>query len=179
MKPHDPQTTAVDDPRTAAASGRPSQDGAGTASLLSERYCAFCGVNAAEYGSAATRFGEPFCSEEHAEEFARGVRAARVQAAAAPATTGGEEPAGATRSSWASRLAKWGCWAAPLALLLAIPLVSSGQGLAATLGAVLPFLALLACPLAMLFMMRGMSGMNQGGTTRNATKDHAPERKDE
>jgi hypothetical protein len=179
MKPHEPQTTAVDDPRTAAASGRPSQDGAGTASLPSERYCAFCGVNADEYGSAATRFGEPFCSEEHAEEFARGVRAARVQAAAATATAGVEEPAGATQSSWTKRLARWSCLAAPLALLLTLPLVASGQGLAATLGAVLPFLALLACPLGMYIMMRSMGGMNQGGAMRNAKKEHTPERKDE
>ncbi len=139
------------------------------------RYCAFCGVDVNECGPAAERFGEPFCSEAHAEEFVRGVRAAWVRATAssmraavAPATTGeveapaGTQPAGPVRQGWTDRLKKWGCWAAPLGLLLALLLVSSGSGVAAAAGSLLSVLALLACPLAMCLIMRSMGTMNHG-----------------
>lgn len=150
------------------------------------RYCALCGVDVNDCGPAAERFGEPFCSEAHAQEFVRGVRAARVRAvassmpaASAPATTGeveapaGTQPAGPARQGWADRLKKWGCWAAPLGLLLALLLLSSGSGLAAAAGSLLSVLALLACPLAMYLMMRSMGTMNHGQHVNRDRKDSA------
>ena len=46
------------------------------------RHCAYCGHAATGGAPAIERFGEQFCSEPHAEEFAARVRAARIQAAA-------------------------------------------------------------------------------------------------
>jgi len=45
-------------------------------------HCGYCGHPISEPGPLAERFGERFCSEAHAEEFAAGVREARIQAAA-------------------------------------------------------------------------------------------------
>ena len=47
------------------------------------------------------------------------------------------------------------CCGAPLLLILAIPLF--GFSLAGVAGTVLPYIALLACPLGMYFMMRMMN----------------------
>ncbi|MBI2555462.1 MAG: hypothetical protein HYV92_13820, partial [Candidatus Rokubacteria bacterium] len=69
------------------------QDGKGAGvKKPSERYCAVCGADANVHGLAVERSGELFCSDGHAEEFVKEVRAARVQAAAAalsvpPSTT--------------------------------------------------------------------------------------------
>ncbi len=156
------------------------------------RYCAFCGVTVGEHGPATEPFGEPFCSEAHAEEFVESVRAARVQAAAssvqvaAPSEVAAEmeagaaeEPAGTIRSTgasqptWTDRLKKWGCWGAPLLLLLALPLVNSGGGVATAAGSLLSVLALLACPLGMYFMMRSMASMSRGQSTNDCQKNNA------
>ncbi|MFI7544824.1 DUF2933 domain-containing protein [Actinoplanes sp. NPDC049599] len=56
---------------------------------------------------------------------------------------------------------------------LIVGLLAAGS----SLQAVLPFLLLLACPLMMVFMMRGMSGHD--ADRRNTTHDHddaAPQR---
>jgi hypothetical protein len=66
---------------------------------------------------------------------------------------------------WRNYLKRGACWGAPLLMLLAIPLIWSG-GWAATGGSVLSALALLACPLGMYFMMRGMMGMQHGNDPR-------------
>ncbi len=176
MKPdssHRP--TVVDDPAVRAA-----ENGAGATTRPAARFCAFCGTSLDERTPAITRFGEPFCSDAHGEEFAQGVRAARVRAAASAAATDvahGEasidtQPAGPTVRTWTEWLKRWGCWLAPLGLLLALPLLSSG-GIAAAAGSLLSVLALLACPLAMLLMMRSMGKMNQGqgANVRHGKKD--------
>lgn len=122
------------------------------------RHCSYCGVTVNEDTPPIERFGERFCSEAHAEEFAAGVRAARMQAAtrpgAAPASCA-MPPAG--QRTWQDYLKRGACWGAPLLLLLAIPLFWSGSAAAATGGSILSVLALLACPLGMFFMMRAMS----------------------
>jgi multisubunit Na+/H+ antiporter MnhG subunit len=66
------------------------------------------------------------------------------------------------------------CWGAPLLVLLAIPLFWTG-GWAATGGSLLSVLALLACPLAMYFMMRAMTNMQRPSNEPAAPKeeDHA------
>src|SRR6266542_1816607 len=130
-------------------------------------HCGYCGCRIAEEVAAPHRFGERFCSEGHADEFAAGVRAARIRATARredgdarPAATGGTAralpPAG--QGSWRDALKRAACWGAPVLLLLAIPLIWSG-GWAAAGGSLLSVLGLLACPLGMYFMMRSMASM--------------------
>ena len=146
------------------------------------RYCAQCGEDVTANGAIPERFGEPFCSEAHADEFVRGVRAARLRAAAPAAGQAATvTPSVPGRSStWTDKLKKSLCWGAPVLLLLAIPLLRSGDTLAAASGSVLSVLALLACPLGMFFMMRAMGGMhgarNRG--TPDDAKTRAPARKE-
>jgi hypothetical protein len=122
-----------------------------------ERYCPICGMDASD--PILKRFGEYFCSEAHVTEYASEVRA-RAQGAAArsvgEAQNGGQER---PKQGGLSRLLKLGaCCAAPiLALVILLPLLQGGTtGLAAIGGNLLYFAALLACPLGMYFMMRGM-----------------------
>ena len=138
------------------------QNGAGAGDTKpGERYCAFCGEAANVQGLATERFGEPFCSEGHAEEFVKAVRTARVQiAAASPGTT---EIARAESSaedapkppSWKGLLKMGLCCGAPLLVL--VVLAGGGGAVLGAAGALLPALAMLACPLGMYFMMRSMS----------------------
>lgn len=133
-------------------------------------YCAYCGHPLAEAG-APERFGERFCSEAHAEEFAAGVRAARMRAVAHEATEPGSACAlpRAGQRSWSDHVKRGLCWGAPLLMLLAIPLIWSG-GWAAAGGSLLSVAALLACPLGMYFMMRGMMGMQHQDSRTTATR---------
>lgn len=127
------------------------------------RDCAYCGVAVRDDTPPIERFGERFCSEAHAEEFAAGVRTARMQAAARRETAPMSCALSSTgQRSWKDYLKRGACWAAPLLLLLAIPLFWSGSAAAATGGSILSALAFLACPLGMYFMMRAMSNMNHG-----------------
>ncbi len=151
---------------------------------VSERYCGFCGAEVGEGRPVPERFGEPFCSEAHAEEFASGVRAARVRAAAesiqsAPstiATSETETPVGTTQHTWTDRLKTWGCWGAPVLLLLALLLFGTGSGIGVAGGPLLSVLALLACPLAMFFMMRSMGSMNQGPRAQHGEREAAADK---
>lgn len=129
-----------------------------------QHYCPICGREAAD--PTLKRFGEYFCSEEHVDEYAREIRA-RVGKEQAVVAQGeavqpdGTEP-GAAKQGGLSRLLKLGaCCAAPiLALVILLPLLQGGgTGLAAIGGSLLYFAALLACPLAMYFMMRNMQRM--------------------
>lgn len=167
---------------------RPTPDGKKPAGELAHRttvngsdpsppegvYCAFCGIERQAPGAMASRFGEPFCSEAHGEAFAAEVRAARVGAAASveqgdargPADPQGTEPgrAGAGGSSL-GRVAKLAvCCGLPL---LAVAFLAGGGGVLLGAGAVvLPYLALLACPLGMFFMMRAMQGRTKNNDER-------------
>jgi hypothetical protein len=146
-------------------------DGAGAPGAKpTERYCALCGQPAAPRAPAIERFGEAFCSEAHAQEFVQAVRAARVQTAAGAQTaversTGPAEATPQPRDSKAS-LGKALCWGAPL-LVIAVVLIGGTGALAGAVGAVLPFLALLACPLGMYFMMRAMSKTGDHGGSKD------------
>ena len=131
------------------------------------RHCAYCGHTITGEAKAPERFGEPFCSDAHAEEFVTGVRAARMQAAARPEKTevrgetkGGDACALASPAErgWSAYLKRAACWGAPVLLLVALPLIWSGGWVAAG-GSLLSVLALLACPVGMYFMMRGMMSM--------------------
>ena len=142
----------------ATVSERPTETG---------RHCAYCGLAVRDDTPAIERFGERFCSEAHAEEFASGVRTARMQAAARTetASTSCALPSGGPRSL-KDYLKRGACWGAPLLVLLAIPLFWSGSAAAATGGSILTALAFLACPLGMYFMMRAMGNMNHGGPSQ-------------
>jgi protein-S-isoprenylcysteine O-methyltransferase Ste14 len=126
------------------------------------RVCAYCRGAIGLHAPTIERFGEPLCSGAHAEAFVNGVRAARVQAAAAleaarAGTDRRDQPdAAGTPAQWNwKRCAKMAaCCGTPM---LALVLLAGGGG--ALLGAaagLLPLLAVLACPLGMFFMMRGM-----------------------
>src|SRR3989442_6422982 len=54
----------------------------GTGLPAAPSHCGYCGLRIAEAVAAPQRFGEWVCSEGHADEFAAGVRAARIGAAA-------------------------------------------------------------------------------------------------
>ncbi len=125
--------------------------------------CAYCGHGILAEAPTYERFGERFCSAEHAEAFAEGVRAQRIAAVARRDDAEGAARAApaAIARSWPDRLKRAACWGAPLLLLLAIPLLASGGALAAG-GSVLSLLAVLACPLGMYFMMRTMGGTHHG-----------------
>ena len=131
-----------------------------------ERYCVFCGGDAEGHGHATERFGEVFCSDGHAEEFVDEVRAARIQAAALrtaePATTETarpEQPAARApkQQGWKRYLKMGACCGLPLLAL--VFLAGGGGALLGAAGALLPLLAVLACPLGMYFMMRSMAKM--------------------
>ena len=142
---------------------RISNDGKPRDEVHVARYCAFCGTEAGSGGAAPERFGEVFCSEGHAEEFVKGVRAARANAMAAaseaaePATAGAADATAvaAKGGSWKQALKMAACCGAPMLAL--VVLAGGGGALLGAAGAVLPFLLFLACPLGMFFMMRAMS----------------------
>lgn len=142
-------------------------------------HCGYCGHPLADDAPAPQRFGERFCSEPHADEFATGVRAARVDAAArrvdldaSLVATHGTACAlpSAGKRRWRDRVKRVACWGAPVLLLLAMPLIWAG-GWAAASGSLLSMLALLACPVGMYFMMRSMMNMQQGPSAPDATAD--------
>ncbi len=142
-----------------------------TPSIEATAHCAYCGRRVPPDADALERFGERFCSLAHADEFVAGVRARRMEAAAGSAreTSTRADHAGACarlpagQQGWRDSLKRGACWAAPLLLLLAVPLVWSG-GSAAAGGTLLTAIAFLACPLGMYFMMRAMRNIHhQGG----------------
>jgi hypothetical protein len=146
------------------------QDGKGArAKKPEERYCAICGADANVYGLAVERFGELFCSDGHAEEFVKEVRAARVQAAAnalaVQPPTPEVQPAEASASGaakqqgWKRYLKLGACCAVPMLAL--VVLAGGGGALLGGAGAILPLLLVLACPIGMYFAMRGMMKMEQ------------------
>ena len=155
-----------------------SQDGKGARDTKSgERHCAFCGEEVNVHGLTVERFGEVFCSEGHAEKFVKEVRAARIQAAAAlaaqPSMTETAPPEGQAEGTpkqrdWKGLLKMGICCGAPILAL--VFLAGGGGALLGAAGAILPFLAFLACPLGMYFMMRSMSKKGQQEDDRGEKK---------
>ncbi len=133
-----------------------------------EGYCATCGSRANINGPAIERFGEPFCSEAHAEAFATEIRAARVQAAVARQV--GERTAEAARRPGGNAyLGKAICWGLPV--LAIVFLLGGGAQVLGMASAAVPFLAVLACPLAMYLMMRSMSRMGHPDSREDKSQD--------
>jgi hypothetical protein len=126
--------------------------------------CPVCGRDAAD--PPLFRFGEHFCSEAHVREFAAEVRAGGAATAeAAREVTPAAATAGAPKKGGTWSLLKMGaCCGSALLLLALIPLVAATGGTFAAVGSsVLSIAALLACPLGMYFMMRGMRRMDHRG----------------
>jgi len=141
-------------------------------------HCGYCGHPIDGPDSPAERFGERFCSEAHAEQFAAGVRDARIRAAAqAEEGAGASTPPAACHATpaaartWRDSLKRSACWAAPLLLLLALPLFWTGSVWGAAGGSVLSVVAALACPIAMFVMMRAMMGSGQGHSKQSSSAD--------
>ena len=153
MEPEREKQADTVDVVSSSSNGRPASADA--------TYCAFCGTEVEGGEAAAKSFGEHFCSEAHADAFAAEVRAARAAAAAARVTgeagddAGQAAAAGEGGGQWSfGHLLKLGaCGGLPI---LAVVLLAGGGALLGAGAAVLPYLALLACPLGMFFMMRGM-----------------------
>ena len=130
-------------------------------------YCAFCGEDLDPTAIAVRRFGEPFCGEAHAAAFVKEARAVRAEAVAlaegrrevddrVPQDAAG--PTKPVSKGWdLKRVLKMGaCCAAPILVL--VFLAGGGGALLGAGTAILPVLAVLACPLGMFFMMRAMAG---------------------
>jgi len=135
---------------------RPAADGG------ADPYCPICGQDGEP---DLKRFGQFFCSEDHVERYASARRVQADGAAAGPTALEvkehGREATGAMACGIGTKggLRKMGwCLAGGVGLLVAIPLIASG-GLAAAAGSVLSVAAVLACPIGMYFMMRGMRKM--------------------
>ena len=146
------------EPKTQAAEGN---SGAPAKVKAAEHYCPVCGRDAGD--AALFRFAEYFCSEAHVAEFAGEVRAREgAPAEAARGVTPVSATAGAPKKGGTWSLLKMGaCCGGALLLLALIPLVAGGGGALAAVGSsVLTLAALLACPLGMYFMMRGMRRMD-------------------
>lgn len=62
-----------------------------------EKYCPICGKPVTD--PTYKRFGELCCSEAHAEEYVKEVRAQKLRAAAAPVSPSGSEETPRGRSS--------------------------------------------------------------------------------
>lgn len=158
----------------------PEHDRSTTKDARAAEYCAYCGHQLSGGEPVSQRFGEWFCSEAHAEQFAEGVRAARMENAARGdlAEAGGCRLPSPGQRTWRDYLKRGACWGGPLLLLLAIPLFWSGGAVAVAGGSLLSVLALLACPLGMYFMMRMMGNMSHGDHQRPqaSTTDRAPAR---
>lgn len=147
-------------------------------------HCGFCGVDLNGGSSVARRFGEAFCSEAHADAFVGEVRAARakVAALAGPVATdaegtaqgGGQEKPATGRWDLKRALKLAACCGLPI--LAVVVLAGGGGALLGAGAAVLPVLALLACPLGMFFMMRGMAnhGKGESGGGRSQGSDDKP-----
>lgn len=137
-------------------------------------YCSYCGADLDGTGGLPMRFGERFCSDEHADAFVREARAARIESVAtADQTTDMASPGGRASSGWdLKRALKMGaCCGLPLLAL--VFLAGGGGALLGAGAAILPTLALLACPLGMFFMMRAMQSHGKGDN-HGADKPAAP-----
>lgn len=150
------QRDEVQNVEVTSAPSQASQDGTG------EVYCSVCGRDG---DPALKRFGQLFCSEAHVAQYAseRQAQADLVETSltAVDAKNKGNEGTQAMSCGIGTKggLRKMGwCLAGGVGLLVAIPLIASG-GLAAAAGSVLSIAAVLACPIGMYFMMRGMRKM--------------------
>lgn len=148
---------------TVAAEQRRSQEKGGTVP-----YCAVCGQDSRIHGTPVHRFGETLCSEAHAKAFVAAVQADRTRRAAGnssltPPDAGGASASCAVAGTGSSGWKRWAlhalCWGAPLVALLL--LFGGAASLLGAAEAALPYLALLACPLAMILMMRAMGSTHQ------------------
>jgi DUF2933 family protein len=125
-------------------------------------YCAYCGTDLDGPAPPPKRFGEPFCSDAHADAFVQEARAARIELAGSSDPTSAVAPSGPATSRWDLKRALKMAACCGLPLLALVVLTGGGGALLGAGAAVLPLLAAVACPLAMFFMMRAMQGHGKG-----------------
>ncbi|MCL6641015.1 MAG: DUF2933 domain-containing protein [Candidatus Rokubacteria bacterium] len=127
-------------------------------------YCGYCGQAIISPGPSLARF------EARIRAAADGTATATEAGNTAGQEAGASVATGSGPGGWKWYLKMAACCGAPLLAL--IVLAGGGGALLGAAGAVLPLLAFLACPLAMLFMMRGMmkSG-HRGGDGRKDEPD--------
>lgn len=140
-------------------------------------HCGFCGVDLDAANPVPPRFGETFCSDAHADAFVSEVRAARTRVAAlagpaavdrrGTAESGQDKP---VPGRWDLKRALKLAACCGLPILAVVVLAGGGGALLGAGAAILPVLALLACPLGMLLMMWGMG--NHGKGESGAGKTH-------
>ena len=130
-----------------------------------DSYCTYCGADLDRATDAPKRFGEPFCTDAHAKAFVQEARAARVEGAAGAGQITGDVPPPSLQASsgWDLRRALKLAACCGLPLLALVFLAGGGGALLGAGAAVLPLLAVLACPLGMFFMMRAMQNHGKGG----------------
>jgi hypothetical protein len=128
-----------------------------------ESYCTYCGIDLARTADVPKRFGESFCSVAHADAFVQEARAAKGENAARAGQITDAAPArGQASSGWDLKRALKMAACCGLPLLAVVFLAGGGGALIGAGAAVLPLLAVLACPLGMFFMMRAMQGHGKG-----------------
>lgn len=143
----------------------------GEPAVKEESYCAYCGVDLGRPGEVPKRFGEPFCSDAHADAFVQEARATKVERAAAADQTSDATPSGGPAAGgWDLKRALKMAACCGVPLLALVFLAGGGGALLGAGAAVLPLLAILACPPGMFFMMRGMQGHGKGDTQPDADR---------
>ncbi|MCI0370773.1 MAG: hypothetical protein L0214_05215 [candidate division NC10 bacterium] len=133
--------------------------------------CPICGLDAAD--PPLFRFSEYFCSEAHVAEFAGEIRGrgGTTGEAAQRVTRAAATPSAPKKGGTWSLLKMGACCGGALLLFALVPLVAGTGGAFAAVGSsLLSIAALLACPLGMYFMMRGMKRMDHGGKEPGAGK---------
>ncbi|MGH7385642.1 MAG: DUF2933 domain-containing protein [Candidatus Rokuibacteriota bacterium] len=142
----------------------------GEPAVREDGYCAYCGSDLDGASGLPMRFGERFCSDGHADAFVLEARAARIESAAIADRTDAASLGSQASSGWnLKRALKMGvCCGLPLLAL--VFLVGGGGALLGAGSAVLPLLAILACPLGMFFMMRAMQGHGKGDNEPGADR---------
>ncbi|MEX2222879.1 MAG: DUF2933 domain-containing protein [Candidatus Rokuibacteriota bacterium] len=136
-----------------------------------EECCAYCGTDLDGAAPAPRRFGEPFCSDAHADAFAEEARAARIERATSSDPTSALAAGGGPASSrWDLKRTLKMAACCGLPLLALVFLAGGGGALLGAGAAVLPLLAVLACPLGMFFMMRAMQGHGKGDSHTGADR---------
>ena len=139
-----------------------------------DSYCAYCGSDLDGAGGLPMRFGERFCGDGHADAFVQEARAARIESAAILDRPDAARAGSQASSGWnLKRALKMGvCCGLPLLAL--VFLAGGGGALLGAGAAVLPLLAVLACPLGMFFMMRAMQGHGKGDHDPGADRPAPP-----
>jgi len=152
----------------------------GEPTVKEQAYCAYCRTDLVGAAQASMRFGEPFCSDAHANAFAHEARATQTERATSSDPTSEARSAGGSVSRrWDVKRALEMAARCGLPLLALVILAGGGGALLGAGAAVLPLLAVLACPLGMFIMMRAMRGHGTEAKHTSADRSRSKEPKQE